>query len=207
MMKETHQKLRPSIEKENFVDLGLHVKWASCNLKAASPLERGALYAFGETEEKSKYLFSNYKHGKNGVVYDYDVPPMFQDYASPKKIDIEEFEDIGNISGTDMDVAHVLLGDDVRMPEEHEAEELVRLCKQQLVEGGIRLTGPNGRSIDMPFGIFWTGTLDNDTSDPNNMFITTKRYGRCIHVHEELGVTVSSYYRTAGVMIRPVACK
>jgi len=34
-----------------FVDLGLSVLWASTNLKAGTPAEEGARFAFGETKE------------------------------------------------------------------------------------------------------------------------------------------------------------
>ena len=36
-----------------FVDLGLSVKWASCNLGATKPEEVGDYYAWGEIETKS----------------------------------------------------------------------------------------------------------------------------------------------------------
>ncbi len=43
------------------VDLGLSVKWATCNVGATKPEEYGGYYAWGETEEKSYYDWSTYK--------------------------------------------------------------------------------------------------------------------------------------------------
>lgn len=43
------------------VNLGLSVKWASCNLGASKPEEYGDYYAWGETESKSSYTSDNYQ--------------------------------------------------------------------------------------------------------------------------------------------------
>ena len=44
-----------------YVDLGLSVKWATCNIGANSPEEYGDYFAFGEVKPKSDYTWSNYK--------------------------------------------------------------------------------------------------------------------------------------------------
>lgn len=43
------------------VDMGLSVKWASCNLGAGSPEGTGDRYAWGETAPKSAFSWENYK--------------------------------------------------------------------------------------------------------------------------------------------------
>ena len=43
-----------------YVDLGLSVLWATCNLGASSPEGYGDYYAWGETEEKNNYTASTY---------------------------------------------------------------------------------------------------------------------------------------------------
>ena len=43
------------------VDLGLSVKWATCNVGAKNPEEYGDYFAWGETEPKSDYSWSTYK--------------------------------------------------------------------------------------------------------------------------------------------------
>ena len=44
------------------VDLGLSVKWASCNLGATKPEDAGNYYAWGEVETKEEYTIDNYIH-------------------------------------------------------------------------------------------------------------------------------------------------
>ena len=45
-----------------YVDLGLSVKWATCNVGADSPSEYGDYFAWGETEPKTSYSKGNYVH-------------------------------------------------------------------------------------------------------------------------------------------------
>lgn len=46
-----------------YVDLGLSVKWATCNVGATAPEEYGDYFAWGETSPKSDYAWSTYKFG------------------------------------------------------------------------------------------------------------------------------------------------
>ena len=46
-----------------YVDLGLSVKWAMCNIGASSPSDYGDYFAWGETEPKDEYT------NDNGVTY------------------------------------------------------------------------------------------------------------------------------------------
>ena len=43
------------------VDLGLSVKWATCNIGAEHPQDLGNYFAWGETKPKSNYSWSTYK--------------------------------------------------------------------------------------------------------------------------------------------------
>ena len=45
----------------DYVDLGLSVKWATCNVGADSPEDYGDYFAWGETEPKSTYDWDTYK--------------------------------------------------------------------------------------------------------------------------------------------------
>lgn len=49
-----------TIDNHDFVDLGLSVKWATCNLGATSPLESGNRYAWGETTPWNDWTPANY---------------------------------------------------------------------------------------------------------------------------------------------------
>ena len=51
----------PASAQHEFVDLGLSVKWGTCNVGADHPNESGDYYAWGETETKDYYSWDNYK--------------------------------------------------------------------------------------------------------------------------------------------------
>ena len=44
-----------------YVDLGLSVKWATCNLGAQKPEDYGYYFAWGETKPKESYDLETYK--------------------------------------------------------------------------------------------------------------------------------------------------
>ena len=47
----------------DWVDLGLSVKWAACNVGASTPYEDGDYFAWGETAAKSVFSWNTYKGG------------------------------------------------------------------------------------------------------------------------------------------------
>lgn len=60
-------KTKQNIENgHEYVDLGLSVKWATCNVGASSPEEYGDYFAYGETEPKENYDLCNYKFAIDG---------------------------------------------------------------------------------------------------------------------------------------------
>ena len=174
--------------KYSAVDLGLSVKWATCNVGASSPEEYGCYYAWGETEEKSNYTKSTYEH------YTYNRYP-----------------DIGTeISGTVHDVAHVKWGNGWRMPTKSEIDEL-RYCTWNwtYVNGvyGAQITGSNGNSIFLPSagfydedglwlteseGCYWSSTFESS----NYAFCMISYRGS-----RDLRASKPAYY---GFTIRPV---
>ena len=94
-----------SVTSGDFVDLGLSVKWASCNVGAKNPWDFGDYYAWGEYEVKNVYDASNYK--------------------GPK--------DRQTICGSAWDVASWKLGLPHRMPTESEFNELIANCTYEPV--------------------------------------------------------------------------
>ena len=87
----------PETGVHDFVDLGLSVYWATCNVGAETPAEYGDYFAWGETSPKQNYTM---------VTYTYEG-------------------DLDNISGTRYDAARVNWGGGWRMPTKEEMEELV----------------------------------------------------------------------------------
>lgn len=111
------------------VDLGLSVKWASCNIGASKASEAGDYYAWGETETKTTYTTANSRYYESSELGD-------------------------EIYGTANDAAHVKWGGTWRMPSMKELRELVSDCDwtwtTQDGVNGYRVTGKNGNSIFLP---------------------------------------------------------
>ena len=171
----------------DYVDLGLPsgLKWATCNVGADTPKESGDHYAWGETSVQIN---------------------IAQDSCATYK------KNIGDIGGTDRDVAHVKWGGDWRMPTKDEFEELRNECDWTWTthngKKGYMVTGCNGNSIFLPAdascsyngkpygscGKYWTSTpgLSNHHQSAYNFNIESDNI--------DLGCPV----RWVGFLIRPV---
>ena len=135
------------------VDLGLSVKWASCNVGATQPWEYGGYYAWGETEEKSDYSLSTYKYcnGTSTSMTKYCTNSYYG--TVDNKTTLEPTDD----------VATVKWGGAWRMPTKAEKDELRNNCTWTWTTlngvNGYRVTGPNGNSIFLPAAGYRYGTL------------------------------------------------
>lgn len=131
-------------EYTDIVDLGLSVKWASCNLGSTTPEGFGNFYAWAETSPKETFTLENYEH--------YD----------PFEQDTNGYWAFKEITGTSHDAATVNLGDLWRMPTQKEWKELVEECTWQFTTRngveGYEITGKNGNRIFLPgAGNKWDG--------------------------------------------------
>lgn len=124
------------------VDLGLSVKWGTCNIGATKPVEYGNYYAWGETSTKDtvysyKFLTPDLEH-----LTKYCHNPR---HGTPDGKSRLEKND---------DVASVVLGGKWRMPTKQEIEELIEKCSWSWtsINGvlGYVVTGSNGNSIFLP---------------------------------------------------------
>ena len=116
------------------LNLPLGTKWACCNVGADKPEAYGGYYAWGETEEKTYYSWSNYTHCDGA------------EYTS---------HDIGyNIAGTQYDVAYVKWGESWAMPTLEQVKELLNnsTSTRTTMNGvnGYKITGSNGGNIFLP---------------------------------------------------------
>ena len=137
----------PPASESDFTDLGLSVLWRNSNLGASSPEQAGEFFAHNENAPKEVYKESNYKNAKKETAMVYDVPPMFEDYASPSSCDYTAYS-------TGTDTATALLGEGYRLPTPNELMELMSCCKQDYRTINSRrvleLTAPNGRTLILP---------------------------------------------------------
>ena len=69
-----------------YVDLGLNVYWATCNIGAYNPTNQGYKFAFGETSTKNEYTSANYVGGTEDVV----KLNWGGDWRLPTKTEIED---------------------------------------------------------------------------------------------------------------------
>lgn len=189
LKEEERQSFLPTgtISGHDYVDLGLSVKWATCNVGASSPSGRGNYYAWGETGTKSEYEYGNYKYYMDGKIIDIGT----------------------NISGTKYDAARVNWGGTWRMPTLEDFEELKNRCTwtwtTQYGEEGFRIMGPNGKSIFLPVTSTHTETfpilsLSDGTSSMKNFLCSNGDYWSAtihsnIHYANMLNINgMSSYY-------------
>ena len=142
-----------------WVDLGLPsgTLWATCNLGANNPEEYGDYFAWGETEPKDYYVWSNYKwcKGDNDTFTKYCTNHGYNGFYDGKtELDLED------------DAAYVNWGASWRMPSREQQRELFEQCTwtwltQNGVDGRLA-TGPNGKTIFLPAGgSRWDDLLNN----------------------------------------------
>lgn len=138
----------PGVGNYEYVDLGLSVKWAKCNIGANAPQDFGAYFAWGETEPKSSYTWSNYKWC-DGT---YNTLTKYCTDATYGKVDNKSVLDLND------DAAYINWKEDGvewRMPTATEFEELIENCEWvwstvEKVKGYTIISKVNGNSIFLP---------------------------------------------------------
>ena len=130
-----------------YVDLGLSVKWATCNVGANSPEEYGDYFAWGEVEPKTTYNWSTYKYCAGSSL-------TMTKYCSQSSYGNNGFTDSKTVLDPEDDAATANWGGAWRMPTKAEQDELRNICTwvwtTQNGVNGSKVTGPNGNSIFLP---------------------------------------------------------
>lgn len=153
---ESNKAPRGTVNGYEWVDLGLSVKWASCNVGASSPEEYGEYFAWGETDSKSEYTWVNYKFRSGGDSYQNVILTKYNTKTVHGAVDNKTCLDSSD------DVASVRWGEAWRMPTKVEMEELLSECIWTWTivgeKKGFRVTSrTNGNSIFLPGAGFWMG--------------------------------------------------
>lgn len=198
---------------EGAVDLGIvmtdytgrtyRLYWADRNIGASSPEDYGDYYAWGETETKPSYDWTTYKwcNGSNNSLTKYNTSSYYG--AIDKKYLLEKVDD----------VAHVKLGSNWRMPTDDEWYTLRTNsnCVETTQNGvkGIKVTGPSGNSIFLPYAGQKSGTsLSEDTGSEGfywSSFLKDDHPDQAYYIW--LWGTPKTHRhggRSAGLTIRPV---
>ena len=190
------QEGNPNASAYEAIDLGLSVKWASCNVGAESPEDYGSYFAWGETGEKSSYTEST------SVTYGLSIDEL----ESRGIIDAN-----GNLTAA-YDAAATNWGGSWRMPTKAEQDELCNNCTwswtTQNGVNGYRVTGPNSNSIFLPAaGFRYYTSLSNEGSGGDYWSATPysnsyRAYGLYFDSDDYYW---SSYERYNGFVVRPVS--
>lgn len=172
-----------------FIDMGLSVKWASCNIGADSPDKPGNYYAWGETATKDNYALDTY-------TYDYSAHSTLP------------FSD---------DAAYVNLSGKGRMPTYEEFQELLENCFVEWggyrgMRGALLVSSKNGSSVFLPGagfmseyslnnypgeGWYWTSSYSPDSPSIGYLYF---------HAHSEEFIYLSwDSYPHHGYSVRAVS--
>lgn len=188
-----------------YVDLGLSVKWATCNVGANGPEEYGDYFAWGETQPKETYDWSSYKWC-NGS---YDTQTKYCTSSSDGTVDNKTVLELAD------DAARANWGGSWRMPTTEEQDEL-RNCKWEwTTQNGVngykvtsRKKGYTENSIFLPaagrrsdsslhnagnYGYYWSSSLS--TGNSNSAYSLFFIYNT---------VDRANIYRRYGQSVRPV---
>ncbi len=192
--------VEPDGQEHAYVDLGLPsgTLWATCNIGAATPLEKGDRFAWGEVKPKEVHNKNTYKWFKMDTVpaYSYtdelgfllQVPEQVTTYITKYNTSASNGED-GFTDGKQVldsidDAAAVNWGGTWRTPTSAQINELRSNCTWEWHEGtnsdgkyagAYKVIGPNGNFINLPatvdgdlYGLFWSSSLN--ASNPEQSY-------------------------------------
>ena len=174
---------KKNVEQHDYVDFGIEGMplWATCNLGASSPEQRGDRYAWGETETKDKFKDSNYtKKGK------------YNKRDGKTQLDLED------------DAARVQWGGKWQMPTAADFDLLSKRCKLERAtvngKNGL-LVSHSGKSIffpDLPVEFaYWT-------SSP---LVGSEDEAISATIYKDIRLSGGLVMRYSGYFIRPIIRK
>ena len=170
-----------------YVDLGLRVKWATCNVGADNPDDYGDYFAWGDIKEKSSY---------------------YESTSKTWNVDMSDFA--GN---AEYDAATANWGGNWRMPTWSELSELISGCtwtwtKQGYTYGYEVKSKKNGNSIFLPAAGYYSGTELHD-NEYGGYYWASSPYSSDDRYAEEIYFDSGDYSRSyrgrfLGHSVRPV---
>ena len=193
-----------------FVDLGLSVKWATCNVGASSPEEYGSYFAWGETCPKIDYSWENLK-------YCIDIADIYcdkEDNFSKYNKNADGIRDNKSLLDLDDDAAHINWGGSWRMPSNAEFNELINDCfwawTSMNGKKGYQITSEsNGNSIFLPAaGMFIRTSVEKEGTQGNYWSKSLKKDSDSRYAEDFIFVSRNHCMwaepRWLGLSVRPV---
>lgn len=183
-----------------YVDLGLSVKWATCNVGASKPEDYGDYFAWGETSTKSTYKSSTYKwcNGTETTLTKYNTSSSTGMVDNKTQLDLSD------------DAARANWGGSWRMPTDTELTELREQCTwrwttQNGVKGCKVTSKSNGNSIFLPAAGYREGSSQLHAGSRGTYWSSSLRTGYAWYVNLGFdGVYRRSNSRRFGFTVRPV---
>ena len=183
-----------------YVDLGLSVKWGTCNIGAKNPEDFGNFYQWGDVATKESYDWDTYKYGT--------------DRTNLEKYNVKDGK---TVLDPEDDAAIVNLGEGWRMPTPAEIKELVDNCTWEWTTvnnvKGYKVTAKNGNSIFLPAaGVMFTKNpyyggqygyyLSNTLREGEESYV--KMYAQGFSFQSDKYQTDDRIARNYGITVRPV---
>ncbi len=201
-----------------YVDLGLSVKWATCNVRASQPHEYGDYYAWGETNSKDRFYWSTYNY--NVGEYDEDNMSSLTKYCPKNGFGYNGYTDTLSVLELSDDVAHARWGGNWRIPTSKEFQELLDSCDWEWTTlNGVKgfkvtsnVSGFTDQSIFLPAAGYKSGSKTFNSS-PTVTYWTKSLYSKwpyfsyCItfHFEEDVNINNAIYIGSSGRYIgRPI---
>lgn len=190
------------------VDLGLSVKWATCNVGANKPTEYGDYYSWAEVKSKKIYDWKNYAYceGSAKSLSKYCLLPAYGSVDGKKEL-----------GGAD-DAATANWGAEWRTPTLAEFSELMKKCQVKWMSNyrqtgipGYKVTAKNGNFIFLPAAGFHRLQKVEDAGVRGHYATTTlheKSNDNAYSVILDAARMEGSFdYRYYGMSVRPVTAK
>lgn len=191
----------------DFVDLGLSVMWATCNVGASKPEDYGYYFAWGEVDPKADYSWETYKYGSSSRSFTkYNTVSAYGTVDNKMTLELSD------------DAARINWGETWRMPTGSEQEELRNNCAWlwTTLNGvkGYKVTSKiNGNSIFLPAAgernsssllsaekcYIWSSSLSTDSPHlAYNLGVTSYGTGWELSNHRFRGCVVRPVFKDSG---------
>lgn len=182
-----------AINGHEFVDLGLSVNWASCNIGSKSPEGYGDFFAWGETYPKTSYNKMTYKFagetlGRNDLG---TLDAQMKSLVDYTKYLGDENKSVPNDIKLDIadDVANARWGSPWRMPTKNEICELVDSCNWLLdelkgIKGYWAISKINGNKIFFPLAGYIHDDVVSDVGKAGKYWASELRKDMCFEAYQ-----------------------
>ena len=202
--KDNEEIISSNVDSYESVDLGLSVKWATCNVGAEKPEDFGDYFAWGETAPKSDYSWSTYKFTTDGG-------STFTKYTGSDKTVLDAADDAATANW----------GDAWRMPTLEEMQDLLDNCTWEWQAAGntefggvagMKVTskkdGYTDKYIFLPAAGCRDGSSLYDAGSDGYYWSASLNAGKAWSAYSRsfnsLRLELSNFQRYLGLAVRPV---